>query len=152
MTDQAGLHVEINGRPPTPELLQAMALNSYWHFTAMQVRGGRVRGLGLHLARLTAATRELLGADLDGDEVRRLIRLAQSRTSPDGSVRTHVFLPDAARRPAVMVTVRPPGEMPPEAQALTAVPYQRPVAHLKHSGGFQGYFRQRAEREGFDEI
>jgi hypothetical protein len=33
--------------------------SAYGHFTAMQVRGRRTRGLALHLRRLEAATKEL---------------------------------------------------------------------------------------------
>jgi branched-subunit amino acid aminotransferase/4-amino-4-deoxychorismate lyase len=152
MTDRPALHAEIDGRPAAPDLLQRMVLDDYWHFTAMQVRGGRVRGLGLHLARLAAANRELFGAGFDADEVRGLIRGALARTAPDGSVRVYLFQPDAPRPPAVLVTVRPPGDMPPAAQTLTSVPYERPAAHLKHSGGFQAYYRRLAARDGFDEI
>ncbi|WP_349253933.1 aminotransferase class IV [Streptomyces sp. BPTC-684] len=55
-------YAEINGRPADAENLRIPALTgAYGHFTAMQVRGGRVRGLALHLARLDAATRELFG-------------------------------------------------------------------------------------------
>jgi hypothetical protein len=46
------------------------------HFTAIQVRGDAVRGLGLHLSRLDLATRELFGTGLDGELVRGYIRHA----------------------------------------------------------------------------
>lgn len=61
------LRIEIDGRTPDSDLLAAALLNQYGHFTAMQVRSHRVRGFDLHLARLTAATAELFGVDLDTD-------------------------------------------------------------------------------------
>ncbi|MEU5581160.1 aminotransferase class IV [Streptomyces huasconensis] len=66
--------IEVDGRPATAENLLWPALNHPGHFTAMQVRGGKVRGIGHHLARLDAATRELFGHELDGERVRALIR------------------------------------------------------------------------------
>jgi branched-subunit amino acid aminotransferase/4-amino-4-deoxychorismate lyase len=51
------------------------------HFTAMQVRGGRARGLGLHLSRLEAAHHEVYGRALSGQEVR-----VQDLASYDGMI------------------------------------------------------------------
>jgi branched-subunit amino acid aminotransferase/4-amino-4-deoxychorismate lyase len=119
---------------------------TYWHFTAMQVRRKATRGLDLHLARLDAANREIFGTPLDGDEVRARIREALGDTD-DASVRV------IAAEAGFTVTVRPPATDPPSPQRLQVVTYQRPLAHLKHSGGFaQEYYRRRAERAGFDEI
>ncbi|WP_406344655.1 aminotransferase class IV family protein [Streptomyces sp. NBC_00648] len=145
-------YVEINGRPADAENLRIPALTgAYGHFTAMQVRGGRVRGLALHLARLDAATRELFGPGLDGERVRALVRQAlKAAGAEDAATRVYVYGPD--EDPAVMVTVRPPLDMSPEPQRLLSVPYERPVAHIKHLGGFgQAYFGRVAAREGRNE-
>ncbi|MFD9908585.1 aminotransferase class IV [Streptomyces sp. NPDC059063] len=146
--------LEIDGAPATTEGLTSRALDGFGHFTAMQVRGGRVRGLGLHLARLDAATRELFDTGLDGDRVRALVRHALAGGSADASVRVYVHAPDG--EPSPMVTVRPPIELPAttaeRAQALMSVPYVRPVAHIKHLGGFgQSYHQREARRAGYDE-
>ncbi|MEU6961881.1 hypothetical protein [Streptomyces chrestomyceticus] len=61
----------------TPLLFALMS--GYGHFTATQVRDGRMRGPGFHLARLDAATRELFGERLDGDLVRERGRHALGR-------------------------------------------------------------------------
>lgn len=152
MAISATPRIEINGRAATAEALSTPALGNYGHFTAMQVRGGRVRGLGLHLARLDEANRELFGAGLDGDRVRELIRHALGDDTRDASVRTYVHQPETDDEVSLMVTVRPPAEMPNTPHGLASVPYQRPVPHLKHLGGFaQIYYRRRAERDGFDE-
>ncbi|MGV9775649.1 aminotransferase class IV family protein [Streptosporangium sp. NPDC003464] len=143
--------VEIDGRAATPERLLPLTLSNYGHFTAMQVRGGKVRGMDLHLDRLRAATRELFDADLDADRVRDHIRHA---LGGDGaaSVRVYVFRAEPDGAVSVMVVVRPPSEMPSTPQRLRAVPYQRPVPHIKHIGGFgQAYHRRLAERGGFHE-
>ena len=104
-------YIEIDGRPATADDIRLPATVHYGHFTAMQVRDGRVRGLALHLARLDAGNRELFRAGLDGDLVRDRIRHALG-TVADASVRVSVLWAGADDATAVMVTVRPPGEPP----------------------------------------
>ncbi|MGA4848723.1 aminotransferase class IV [Streptomyces sp. G5(2025)] len=171
--------IEIDGRPATAESLRWPALVNTGHFTAMQVRGGKMRGIDRHLARLDAATRELFGHELDGERVRALIRHIlrgdpegpKGPVSPDGpdgpdgpngsgdviddaSVRVHVHAPGG--EPSLMVTVRPPtvlaAALADRAQSLMSVPYQRPFAHIKHLGGFaQARYGELARRAGFDD-
>jgi len=144
------MHIEIDGRGATVEQLSAAAPAGYGHFTAMQVRNGRVRGLGLHLARLDAANREMFGTGLDAAAVAGHIRHALGDQTRDASVRVYVY--EAPDGPAVMVTVRPPATMAPGVWRLQTVPYQRSLAHIKHIGDFgQSYFQRLARRNGFDE-
>ncbi|MFD4696788.1 aminotransferase class IV family protein [Streptomyces niveus] len=143
--------IEVNGEPATEAALRVPALDSYGHFTAMQVRGGRVRGRDLHLARLDAATRELFGAGLDGERVRELLRHALRDVS-DASARVYVHWPAGDEDARVMVTVRPPQTKPDRPHGLMSVPYARPLPHIKHLGGFaQTHFLRAAGRAGFDE-
>jgi branched-subunit amino acid aminotransferase/4-amino-4-deoxychorismate lyase len=143
-------HIEIDGQDATVEQLRTASVAHYGHFTAMQVRDRRVRGLDLHLARLDAANREVFGAGLDTARVRDHVRHALGEATRDASVRVHVYeTPDGT---AVMVTVRPPQGMRPTPWRLQTVPYQRPAAHIKHLADFgQGYFRRLAGRNGCDE-
>jgi branched-subunit amino acid aminotransferase/4-amino-4-deoxychorismate lyase len=144
------VYVEIDGHRATVEQLSAAAPAGYGHFTAMQVRNGRVRGLDLHLAGLDAANRELFGAGLGTAAVLGYIRHALSGQASDASVRVYVY--EAPGGPAVMVTVRPPGTMAPDLWRLQTVPYQRSLAHIKHIGDFgQGYYGRLARSNGFDE-
>ncbi|MFC8828773.1 aminotransferase class IV family protein [Streptomyces sp. NPDC057137] len=143
--------IEVNGEPATEAALRIPALSGYGHFTAMQVRGGRVRGRDLHLARLDSATRELFGAGLDGEHVRELLRHALGDVS-DASARVYVHWPDGDKEARVMVTVRPPQTKSDRPHGLLSVPYARPVPHIKHLGGFgQTHYLRAAERAGFDE-
>jgi branched-subunit amino acid aminotransferase/4-amino-4-deoxychorismate lyase len=142
--------VEIDGQGASSEQLREAALDSYGHFTAMQVRSGRVRGLALHMARLDSANRELFGAGLASAEIRALIRHALGDDTGDASVR--VYIRERQDRPSIMVTVRPPGGMPTAPWKLQSVPYQRSLAHIKHVADFgQGYYQRLARRDGFDE-
>jgi branched-subunit amino acid aminotransferase/4-amino-4-deoxychorismate lyase len=145
------MRVEIDGGPPTGAALHHRALVNYGHFTSMQVRGWRVRGLDLHLRRLREATAELFGTDLDAERVRGYLR---SALADDGAatVRVDVFRLPTAGMPSVMVSTRPPTEAPTDPQRLRTVVFQRPVAHLKHAGTFpQIYYGALAGLEGFDD-
>jgi branched-subunit amino acid aminotransferase/4-amino-4-deoxychorismate lyase len=143
------LRTEVDGRNATAEQLRFPAF-SYGHFTAMQVRGRKVRGLGLHLTRLDAANRELFGAGLDGDVFRDHIRHALGDMA-DASVR--VYIGENGRdEVSIMVTIRGPIEVTTEPVGLMSVPYQRSEPHIKHLGDHgQVYHRRRAELAGFDD-
>jgi branched-subunit amino acid aminotransferase/4-amino-4-deoxychorismate lyase len=138
--------LEIDGREVRAEVAVAVS-SGFGHFTAMQVRGGRTRGLELHLARLERANRELFGVGLDGKHVRTLIRHALDGTA-DASVRVYVF--EGHAEPATMVTIKPPGGVSSPLR-LRTVRYQRPDAHLKHLATEQGLHTRRTRAEGFDD-
>ncbi|MFB8088174.1 aminotransferase class IV [Streptomyces sp. NPDC055992] len=146
-------YAEFDGRPATEDDLRRALFFNYGHFTAMQVRDGRVRGLDLHLARLDSANRELFELPLDGALVRRLVRHAlEGAGRADASVRVHAYLPPDTATTTVMVTVRGPGGMPPEPKSLMSVPFARTAPHLKRPGEFgQTYYANLARRAGFDD-
>jgi branched-subunit amino acid aminotransferase/4-amino-4-deoxychorismate lyase len=141
--------IEIDGRPATAEALAHPAMSSTGHFTAMQVRDHRVRGVDFHLTRLRTATREVFDQDLDDDLVLAHIRHALADVA-DASLRVYVFRPEDAL--SVMVTVAPPREAATAPQRLRSVPYTRPFPHLKHLGGFaQAHYTELVRREGYDD-
>jgi branched-subunit amino acid aminotransferase/4-amino-4-deoxychorismate lyase len=143
--------IDVNGRPAVADDLEHPALVNFGHFTSMQVRRGRVRGLDLHLRRLTEATRELFDTDLDPDQVRAYVRRALDQTAL-ASVRVNVFAPAPDGPVSVLVAIRPAIDMPDTARRLLSVPYQRPVPHLKHVGSFgQIYYGRLAVRQGYDD-
>ena len=143
--------LEVDGSAPTAEQLRALALHGYGHFTAMQVRERRVRGLDLHLTRLAEGNAELFGAGLDGQLVTERIRHALGPGTADASVRVYLQRPDEDQPPVITVTVRPPAQLQP-VMSLQSVPYQRSVAHIKHLADFgQHYYGALAARNGFDE-
>ncbi|WP_371603836.1 aminotransferase class IV family protein [Streptomyces sp. NBC_01220] len=146
-------YAEFDGHPATEDDLRTAAFFGYGHFTAMQVRDGRVRGLGLHLERLDSANRELFELPLDGDPVRDLIRHAlRSAGTSDASVRVQGLRPPGAAATTVMVTVRGPARMDPRPVGLKSVPYARTAPHLKRPGEFgQTYYGELARRGGFDD-
>jgi branched-subunit amino acid aminotransferase/4-amino-4-deoxychorismate lyase len=146
---QESRQIEIDGGSPSDAQLRAAALSGYGHFTAMQVRNRRVRGLDLHLTRLDTAHQEMFGTGLEPELLRGHLRHALAEHA-DASVRVYARHVDG--RPSVMVTLRPPGGMPDHPWQLQSAPYQRPVAHIKHLGDFgQDYYHRLAERASFDQ-
>jgi branched-subunit amino acid aminotransferase/4-amino-4-deoxychorismate lyase len=149
MSDPRILRTVVDGRDATAEQLRFPAF-SYGHFTAMQVRGRKVRGLDLHLTRLDAANRELFGAGLAGDVVRDHVRHALDDMA-DASVRVYVS-GNGLDEASIMVTIRGPIDVTSEPVGLMSVPYQRSEPHIKHLGDHgQTYHRRRAELAGFDD-
>src|SRR5258708_2978381 len=137
------LRIEIDGASATADQLRASASGRFGHFTAMQVRARRARGLQHHVARLDAANRELFGVGIDEQVVRSHIRHALGEDIADASVRVHLY--EGGDQPSLMVTVRPAGAMPPAPWRLRPVPCPRPVAHLKPTADLrQRYYHQPA--------
>jgi branched-subunit amino acid aminotransferase/4-amino-4-deoxychorismate lyase len=118
------IRVEVNGRMATAEHLQHPALVNYGHFTAMQVRNGRTRGLDLHLDRLDAATRHLFGANVDTDLIRNHVRHALGDT---GSASVRVTISTIAMYDGTTVTW-------PEAPNLAGITMQLLQSRLDNAG------------------
>jgi branched-subunit amino acid aminotransferase/4-amino-4-deoxychorismate lyase len=139
------LTVEVNGHEADTEAVALLEHEGWGHFTALQVRGGRTRGLDLHLTRLEVAHRDVYGRSLGAEEIRSCIRHAL-RGRPDASVRVYGYWA------GLIVTVRQPQDMPRRPHSMTAVHFQRPLARLKHVGSWgQGRLREMALAAGFDE-
>ena len=137
--------VEVNGQQADQAAMSLLEHEGWGHFTAMQVRGGRARGLGLHLSRLEAAHHEVYGRALGGQEICACIRHALGGRL-DASVRVYGYWA------GLLVTVREPQDMPRRSHSMTAVQFQRPLARLKHVGSWgQGRFREIALAAGSDE-
>lgn len=149
----------LNGRPATADDLAPLAFAGYAHFTAIQVRDRRVRGLDLHLARLRSASQELFGRALPDDAVRARLRAAVDAGPADVSLTATVHSPageftvdDPDLELDLLVRTAPPADGPRGPLALTTVAYERPVAAIKHVGEIaKTYHLRRAVAEGFDD-
>ena len=103
----------IDGQPATAAELAALAFAGHAHFTAMQVRGGRLRGLDLHLQRLRQASLELYGQALSDDHVQAQLRKALANGPQDVSLTATVYSPAgeftaADARPRMLVRTSAP--------------------------------------------
>lgn len=151
--------VTCNGQPAQVEDLLP-ALVNYGHFTSLQVRGGAVQGLDLHLARLSQATRELFGSELDTARVQAWMAQAlQQAARADASLRVTVYSrhfdfrsPLATVPVDVLVAVSAPVALS-APKRVRSVVWQRELPQIKHVGTF-GLFAERraAMAEGFDDV
>ncbi|MEV4357486.1 aminotransferase class IV family protein [Nonomuraea sp. NPDC049625] len=146
-----------NGRPATAEELAPLAFAGYAHFTAMQVRGGRVRGLDLHLERLRHASVELFGRAVPDDRVRSYLRAVLRAGPADVSLTATVHSPAgeftvAEGEPEVLVRTGPAASGPAGPLALAAVEHERFLPAVKHVGEVaKTYVLRQAAGQGFDD-
>lgn len=151
--------VHRDGRAATAEELAPLAFAGYAHFTAMQVRGGQVRGLDLHLERLRAASVKLFGRALPDDRVLSCLRAALAAGPADLSLTATVYSPageftaaGAEVETELLVRTGPPASGPEGPLALAVVEYERVLPEVKHVGEVaKTYFLRQAVAEGFDD-
>ncbi|PDP87882.1 aminotransferase IV [Glycomyces fuscus] len=152
--------MELNGHPVSTGELAGLALYGYGHFTTMLVTDLRVRGLDLHMERLSRDCRTLFGTELDILRVRELARRS-ARAHPSPSVvRVTVFdphmdlgRPSDRQLPHILVSTRPaPSGTAPPPVRLGTRPFTRDTPQVKGTGLF-GAVRQRraAQLDGHDD-
>ncbi|MFG3441079.1 aminotransferase class IV family protein [Nonomuraea sp. NPDC047897] len=151
--------VQRSGRAATAGELAPLAFAGYAHFTAMQVRGGRVRGLDLHLERLRFASEEMFGAALPDDRVRSHLRAAIEAGPDDLSLTATVYStageftvagPEAELE--VLVRTGPAASGPRGPLALAVVEHERELPAVKHVGEVaKTYYLRQAAAQGFDD-
>ncbi|MBO2449170.1 aminotransferase class IV family protein [Actinomadura barringtoniae] len=158
MDTETSFVAQLNGDAATAGDLAPLAFAGYAHFTAMQVRGGRVRGLDLHLERLRVASLKLFGVALPDDQVRSYLRTALEPAPADASLTATIFSPigeftaDKGAELSVLVRTRPPASGPQGPLALAAVEYERVVPAVKHVGEVaKTYYLREAVAQGFDD-
>lgn len=152
--------MELNGRPVSVQDLRSLALCNYGHFTSMRVEELGVRGLALHLDRLSHDCRVLFGAELDLERVRHLARRAARDAGRPVVVRVTVFDPHldlghpaAAEEPHILVTTRTvsAGDLRPLRIATTR--YDRDMPSVKHVGLLATvYHRRQSQIGGYDDV
>jgi branched-subunit amino acid aminotransferase/4-amino-4-deoxychorismate lyase len=151
---------QIDGRAATAEDLAALAFAGYGHFTSMQVRGRRVRGLELHLGRLARDSAELFGRPVERERVRELLRRAVDGLPDDLSVQVNVYSRDdagiEAGRPVateVLVRTGPPAAAPTSPVRVRTATHERLLPHVKHVAtlGLVHHWRA-ARRDRFDDV
>ncbi|TXS58241.1 aminotransferase class IV family protein [Streptomyces sp. t39] len=150
--------VHRNGRDATTGDLAPLAFAGYAHFTAMQVRGGLVRGLDLHLERLRGASGELFGRAPDDASVRSWLAKAIDASPGDASLTATVYSPageftaPGAGDPEVLIRTGPPADGPAGPLALSTVTHERVLPALKHVGEVaKTYFLRQAVAQGYDD-
>lgn len=152
--------MELNAAPVTVDDLAPLGLVGFGHFTSMLVENASVRGLEMHLDRLTRDCRTVFDAELDPDRVRDAVRHAIRDVTGAVVVRVTIYDPKLGlarpgdpANPQVLVSMRaaPAGPQPP--LRLQSVVYSRDVPRVKHIGLFGAeYQRASAQRAGYDDV
>jgi branched-chain amino acid aminotransferase len=139
-------YASLNGRRVDSVPVSLLRAMNYSHFSSMQVRDGKVRGLAMHLDRLDRSSAEMFGAGLDQDLVRSYLA-GVVREVPDASVRISVV-----RDLEVLMHATDPVQPGTTPLRLRSVEYERDLPHIKHSGtlGLTLHAHE-AERAGYDD-
>ncbi|MEV4004978.1 aminotransferase class IV family protein [Actinomadura sp. NPDC049753] len=153
------LVVQRNGRAATTGDLAPLAFAGFAHFTAMQVRGGKVRGLDLHLERLRSASMELFGEAMPDERVRSHLRAAVEAGPADVSLTATMYSSPGEFTaggepvgPEVLVRTGPPASGPEGPLTLATVEYDRYLPAVKHVGEVaKTHLMRRAVQDGFDD-
>lgn len=159
VTPPASFVAHRNGLPATLQDLTPLAFAGYAHFTAMQVRDGRVRGLDLHLARLRAASIEMYGQALPDERILAALRVAIAAGPADASLVATVYSPAGEftvagpeLRPELLVRSSAPSSGPVGPLALAAIAHERMLPAVKHVGEVaKTYLLRQAAAQGFDD-
>ena len=149
---------EVNHEPVGQDDLRLLAFGNYGHYTSMQVRQRAVRGLDLHLSRLSSNAIAMFGQAPSAGRVQAALRHAVS-TEDACSVRVTLFSRDLnavslgeSVEPEIMVTVTAPAEAQHDAFRVLPVTYEREMPHIKHLATY-GLFRRvrQARLAGYDD-
>ncbi|MDX1202167.1 aminotransferase class IV [Sinorhizobium medicae] len=151
--------IVLDGRKAAPEELNPLVFAGFAHFTAMQVRDGKVRGMDLHLARLRAASVDFFGAALPDESLRSFMRIAIEDGSCEQSLTVTIFSRSGeftsagiGSEPAALVRTGPPSKGPIGPLRLAVVNFERPLPTVKHVGeAAKTYYLHQAVRQGFDD-
>lgn len=149
----------LNGQAATAEQLAPLSFAGFAHFTAMQVRDGRVRGLDLHLQRLQSASTELFGRGMRDERVRAHLKAAIDAGPRDVSLMATMYSrageftsAGAGAEPDVLIRTGPPSSGPKGPLSLSMVEYERVLPAIKHVGEVaKTYFMRKAVEQGFDD-
>lgn len=159
MSAQAEFVTTLNGRPLGNQQLSGLAFAGFAHFTAMQVRDGRIRGLDLHLKRLHQASLALFANSLADDLICHYLAKAIDASPADCSLLATLyssageFTADTqGEQLFLLIRTLAPSDGPKGPFALKSFVHQRHLAHIKHTGEIaKTYYLRQAAELGFDD-
>jgi len=151
--------VQHNGQPATRETLAPLAFSGFAHFTAMQVRDRRIRGLDLHLERLRMASLALFGVPPEEDRLHAYLRATLENGPADLSLTvtlhspTGEFVAEDVAAPDVLIRTGPASSGPQGPLSLALFEHERYLPTIKHVGeGAKTHLLRQAVAQGFDDV
>lgn len=155
-----GMTAQCDGRLASSADLAPLAFSGYAHFTALQVRDGKVRGLDLHLQRLREASMTLFDRALADDVIKNHIRSALQMSRENSlSVMATVYSSageftavDSGEPLRMLVRTSSPFSGPRGPLRLDIVNHERVLPEVKHVGEIaKTWFLRQAVAHGFDD-
>lgn len=151
---------QLNGQPVDITDLPVLAGLNYGHFTSMQVRQKKVRGLRLHLQRLEQSSLQLFQCSVHNDTIQAYIRHILADDDAPCSLRIHVFVRPEHLHTAkeehlqVLITKSAPLYPGSDPIAVKSYTYERILPAIKHAGIALGIlaYKQQALAAGFDDV
>lgn len=149
----------IDGHSTSAADLAPLAFAGFAHFTAMQIRDGRVKGLDLHLKRLHTASLALFGQATPDAIVLERIRAAILAGPAELSLTVTMFSrtgeftrAGAANDPAILIRTSPASDGPDGPLRLTLVEHERWLPTIKQVGeAAKTHYLREAVSRGFDD-
>ena len=142
--------MEINGDAANVDDLTTLTLYNYGNFTSMEVDGLRVKGLSLHLDRLSKDSTVIHGTGVSRDRVRELIKRS---TGPNErhivrvSILSRVFdlgHPSKPLVPDILISSRPAPAAALAPVTLRTHHFERHLPLVKHVGLLGSLYLRRA--------
>lgn len=150
---------ELDGKPlSVADMPKLMALQ-YGHFTAMQVRSRKVKGLRLHLERLTRSSDQLFGCHVPEQHILACLHhITEEQESC--SLRVNIFTTAfgqttiAEKDLYVLITKTPTVEPATQPLKVKSAFFKRLLPEIKYSGIVSGIlaYRRQAMAAGFDDV
>jgi len=147
----------VDGKPASPDTVERFAFAGYAHFTNIQVRHGRVKGIDTHLDRLRDASEKLFGRANSDEEVRSYMRATLRGSEPAVTLRVTACSPDGDYttthpKPIIVTRLGPPAPALSNGLAMTTYEYERFLPELKLVGDpAKTYYLRKAADEGYDD-
>lgn len=142
----------LDGKRATADDLAPLVFAGNAHFTAMQVSGGAVRGLDLHLKRLREASDALFGTHVSEERLRALLGAVVEDEGHESSLSLFVFPGTATTTLHVLIRLSEPADLAMTPIRLKTFEHERFLARFKHVGEIaKPYFKNLAVQAGFDD-
>lgn len=149
----------LNGQSIPSSEMTNLAFSGFAHFTALQVRSRKIKGLDLHLDRLRQASMALYGRTLPDVLVRSYIRSAVESGPENQSLTVTIYSPKGEFTadsmdidPSILIRTSLPENGPKGPLRLAVIEHERPLAEIKHVGEIgKTYYLHQAVRQGFDD-
>lgn len=159
MNPNSYYQTQLNGKPATATDLSSLAFAGFAHFTAMQVRNRRVRGIELHLERLRQASMRYFGRAMPDDQVRAYLDLVINSGPENQSLVATMFsdsgeftASETEAYPGLLVRNGPPSDGPEGPLRMMTVNHERPLPDVKDAGeSAKTLYLREAVAKGYDD-